>query len=108
MRHLRYRQLRPSGFTSTPTCPSSGAFTGAGVIYSGGPEREPLGGRRSSPWPAQPESQYYDDLDTAYHEALRYYDENVGRPVAPGLGEVMTTYEQRKADEATADRQIIR
>ena len=26
----------------------------------------------------QPESQYYDDLDTAYHEALRYYDENVG------------------------------
>ena len=41
--------------------------------------------RSANPWEAeifavasQPESQYYDDLDTAYHEALRYYDENVG------------------------------
>ena len=26
----------------------------------------------------QPQSQYYEDLKIAYHEALRYYDENVG------------------------------
>ena len=49
----------------------------SGIIYSVD--------RRTNPWQStifavasQPESQYYDDLDTAYHEALRYYDENVG------------------------------
>ena len=49
----------------------------SGIIYSVD--------RSTNPWEAtifavasQPESQYYDDLDTAYHEALRYYDENVG------------------------------
>ena len=49
----------------------------SGIIYSVD--------RSANPWEAdifavatQPESQYYDDLDTAYHEALRYYDENVG------------------------------
>ena len=49
----------------------------SGIIYSVD--------RTANPWAAtifavasQPESQYYDDLDTAYHEALRYYDENVG------------------------------
>ena len=49
----------------------------SGIIYSVD--------RRLNPWGAsifatvdQPESQGYDDLDTSYHEALRYYDENVG------------------------------
>ena len=49
----------------------------SGIIYSVD--------RSANPWEAQifdlasqPVSQYYDDLDTAYHEALRYYDENVG------------------------------
>ena len=49
----------------------------SGIIYSVD--------RTANPWEAtifavasQPESQYYDDLDTAYHQALRYYDENVG------------------------------
>ena len=49
----------------------------SGIIYSVD--------RTANPWAAtifavasQPESQYYDDLDTAYHQALRYYDENVG------------------------------
>ena len=49
----------------------------SGIIYSVD--------RSANPWEStifavasQPESQYYDDLDTAYHEALRYYDENVG------------------------------
>ena len=48
--------------------------------------------RSTNPWEAeifavasQPESQYYDDLDTAYHEALRYYDENVGARLHQGL-----------------------
>ena len=48
--------------------------------------------RSANPWEAdifavatQPESQYYDDLDTAYHEALRYYDENVGARLHQGL-----------------------
>ena len=41
--------------------------------------------RSANPWEStifavatQPESQYYDDLDTSYHEALRYYDERIG------------------------------
>ena len=49
----------------------------SGIIYSVD--------RTANPWEAsifavasQPESQYYDDLDTAYHEALRYYDERIG------------------------------
>ena len=49
----------------------------SGIIYSVD--------RSANPWEAQifavatqPESQYYDDLDTAYHAALRYYDERVG------------------------------
>ena len=49
----------------------------SGIIYSVD--------RSANPWEAsifdvasQPESQYYDDLDTAYHEALRYYDERIG------------------------------
>ena len=49
----------------------------SGIVYSVD--------RSANPWSAtifavatQPQSQYYDDLDTAYHEALRYYDENVG------------------------------
>ena len=49
----------------------------SGIIYSVD--------RTAHPWEAtifavasQPESQYYDDLATAYHEALRYYDERIG------------------------------
>ena len=49
----------------------------SGIIYSVD--------RTANPWEAsifavasQPESQYYDDLDTAYHLALRYYDERIG------------------------------
>ena len=49
----------------------------SGVVYSVN--------RSANPWAAtifavatQPQSQYYEDLETAYHEALRYYDENVG------------------------------
>ena len=49
----------------------------SGIIYSVD--------RSANPWEStifavasQPESQYYDDLDTAYHEALRYYDERIG------------------------------
>ena len=49
----------------------------SGIIYSVD--------RSANPWEStifavasQPESQYYDDLDTSYHEALRYYDERIG------------------------------
>ena len=69
--------ILPGGFTSMPTCHCFGKLHRSGIIYSVD--------RSANPWAAtifavasQPESQYYDDLDTAYHEALRYYDENVG------------------------------
>ena len=49
----------------------------SGIIYSVD--------RSANPWEStifavatQPESQYYDDLDTSYHQALRYYDERIG------------------------------
>ena len=55
----------------------------SGIIYSVD--------RTTNPWEAiifavasQPESQYYDDLDTAYHEALRYYDERIGARLHQG------------------------
>ena len=55
----------------------------SGIIYSVD--------RTANPWEArlfavasQPESQYYDDLDTAYHEALRYYDERIGARLHQG------------------------
>ena len=55
----------------------------SGIIYSVD--------RSATPWEAsifavasQPESQYYDDLDTAYHEALRYYDERIGARLHQG------------------------
>ena len=55
----------------------------SGIIYSVD--------RTANPWDArlfavasQPESQYYDDLDTAYHEALRYYDERIGARLHQG------------------------
>ena len=77
MRHLRHRQLSPGGFISTPTCRCSAGCTGA--------ESSTAVDRSANPWEStifavasQPESQYYDDLDTSYHEALRYYDERIG------------------------------